>query len=1585
MNQRNHTSTLAAIYVSRWQCWRRSVYASRRDDRQWLRILTSALVLASILLGPVGSIPAYALDVPALSAPTDGSTITVVESPPLGIPEFAWAAVTGATSYRLQVSSDIAFTTTILNVLTPNTTYTPISASVFADGTWYWRVRAEAPSVGEYSGIWSFTKQWATPANSPALISPTDSATIDFYDQPVFSWDPVMGAAKYKFQIYASPGGWSTLTYTATTLATTHQPNAKLANGTYYWRVVPVDPGNRDGTPSAERYFTASYNLIPTLLKPDHLATPTFTPTFSWTAVRGAQYYRLQYSTDPSFMSSVTEINTRNTAYTPTATLSNDVNYYWRVKVYSGSSISDWSSSRSFIKKWYIKPVLLTPTNNYQDQRFPIFSWTPVPGASYYKVELSLFPGFSPLYTSGTTANTFYSPAISNGGLAIYYWRVTPYDGNANKGQVSNTSSYRSYQESVAPHQVYPLFYYLPDTYSGFPGVTTNPHEDRTVPLPIFIWHRVFVPIFDADQGQVYAEAYRLQVSTDPLFGSVNWTVDTENTVAAPTAANPFTPIVNTDYFWRVCPLISGICTLDSLSNELWSQRWTTRINPSPDLFPRLTPTTGAVPTLIRPTKGFEFAETTPLLEWFPISGASSYDVEISLDQSFSSTVDTATVSSPAYAPTQSLAQRSLGDVDFGVYYWRVRQSPSGGWSETWRFQIAAQSQWKNTRTLGDIGNQLQIGSDPASDVADPDYDLTSLQVAQSSGFWYFGFHVPASPGKNVTYALYLDLDHQDSSGATCDAWLYDGCITKFYNVTTIPAYRPEYAIYILQEAGAFTATKVYLYKWNGSDWDTVNVLNNIGGNISYSAGYVELELPNTAIGYQDTTGSYAVSLFSLPATSGQPQDSVPSDPNIPGSGLISRFANVTERMNLSMPPNDAGVDPSTYPSILPFFWDWPILSPWSGAIMKAYLDPLFTTEAATYTLTSDGAYYARTSHAWEDDFNGDNTYYWRIQPRYRPTLVGGILVNGAWSQGWRFERQGFIPQNLGTSVTSATPTFSWDMVEGAEYYELQVDDDPGFGTMAINISTRQNSYTHQSTLPNATYYWRVRVRRNGGVTNNWTSNQSFTLALPTPTGLTPPSDPPPVGPAPTLCWTPLMYPLAGDPVLAAWKYRVQVSKEPTFTSPFDNIDTEQSCWTPIKGYDDGQYYWRAAMSDGDGRWGNYSAYQTFTKTYPSTDLLIPASGAILTSTPTFVWESRNGAAKYRLEVSQFPTFSPTYDSITTDNIRYTPNRTYATGITYYWRVAIVDSDGKYGPWVEDTIILPAPGPSVVSSVRVHPDPTDRASVGFTVTFSEAVTGVDKTDFALTKTGSITGASVTGVTAVTSAIYTVTVNTGSGNGTLRLDILNNGSIKNAALLPLSGAFTSGQIYTVNKTITLNSIAAQDGWVLEKSHTSNTGGSLSATSTTLRLGDDKLKKQYRSILSFKTSGLPDTAVITSITLKIKQQSVTGGATFKMFQGLLVDIRKGIFGTSALKITDFQATASKPSVGPFTAPAAGGWYTFNLTTAKAYINKAATNSGLTQFRLRFKLDDNNNGIANYISFYSGNSATNKPTLIIQYYVP
>jgi len=113
--------------------------------------------------------------------------------------------------------------------------------------------------------------------------------------------------------------------------------------------------------------------------------------------------------------------------------------------------------------------------------------------------------------------------------------------------------------------------------------------------------------------------------------------------------------------------------------------------------------------------------------------------------------------------------------------------------------------------------------------------------------------------------------------------------------------------------------------------------------------------------------------------------------------------------------------------------------------------------------------------------------------------------------------------------------------------------------------------------------------------------------------------------------------------------------------------------------------------------------------------------------------------------------------------------------------------------------------PSIASITRADTNPTHAASVNFAVTFSEPVTGVNTSDFTPTVTGSIlggiTGASVSGVTG-SGTTYTVTVNTGTGSGTLRLDVSDDDTIVDAAGNPLGGPgagngdFTSGEAYDV---------------------------------------------------------------------------------------------------------------------------------------------------------------------------------------------
>ena len=228
----------------------------------------------------------------------------------------------------------------------------------------------------------------------------------------------------------------------------------------------------------------------------------------------------------------------------------------------------------------------------------------------------------------------------------------------------------------------------------------------------------------------------------------------------------------------------------------------------------------------------------------------------------------------------------------------------------------------------------------------------------------------------------------------------------------------------------------------------------------------------------------------------------------------------------------------------------------------------------------------------------------------------------------------------------------------------------------------------------------------------------------------------------------------------------------------------------------------------------------------------------------------------------------------------------------------------------------------------------------------------------------------------------------SASLTINVTVNGNGKTVFTASTPNRDSNTANNSasVTIKPSATFESDGAQDGWILETGENAVTGGTLNAAATTLRLGDDAAKKQYRAILSFDSSSLPDGAVITAVSLRVKRQSITGGGNpVSIFQGFQADIRKGPFGTSALQAADFQSPAAN-SYGPFSPAIASSWYTFNLTSVKAYVNKLATNSGVTQIRLRFELDDNNNAAANYLSLFSGNAAAgSRPQLIVEYYVP
>jgi len=209
----------------------------------------------------------------------------------------------------------------------------------------------------------------------------------------------------------------------------------------------------------------------------------------------------------------------------------------------------------------------------------------------------------------------------------------------------------------------------------------------------------------------------------------------------------------------------------------------------------------------------------------------------------------------------------------------------------------------------------------------------------------------------------------------------------------------------------------------------------------------------------------------------------------------------------------------------------------------------------------------------------------------------------------------------------------------------------------------------------------------------------------------------------------------------------------------------------------------------------------TLDTTAPDTTIITKPANLDNDSTPTFTFSGNDGAG------SGIASFMCRMDS-----------GTYAPCSSPFTSPALTDGSHTFDVYAIDmlgnadaspasyTWILETNAPIVTSIARVNPSPTNLASVTFTVTFSESVTGVDMVgplfdDFALTITG-VTGTSITNASGSGSA-YAITVNTGAGNGTIRLDIPVSATITDLAGNPLASLpYITGDEYIVTKVFNL---------------------------------------------------------------------------------------------------------------------------------------------------------------------------------------
>lgn len=266
-------------------------------------------------------------------------------------------------------------------------------------------------------------------------------------------------------------------------------------------------------------------------------------------------------------------------------------------------------------------PVIASPADGQAVSGTPLLDWQPVPGATAYDVVISAGTSIGTVLARvDSTVNTQWVPevALPAGQLT---WRVTPKEGTTAGPAALATFTL---DPSAGPDLTTPVA-----------GAKVS-HPDR--PL-VFTWTPV-----------AGAKVYDLEIATDPGFTSdrlVPGIPDVPTTTYAPTAL-----LAPGAYYWRV----RGVA--DNGISTGWSDTGSFTVHGLD------------VPTLVSPADGETVDDI--VLDWSPVRGAATYNLQVSTDVDFETIIDTkAGLTSTRYSPTQTYENDQV--------YWRVQAVDPAG------------------------------------------------------------------------------------------------------------------------------------------------------------------------------------------------------------------------------------------------------------------------------------------------------------------------------------------------------------------------------------------------------------------------------------------------------------------------------------------------------------------------------------------------------------------------------------------------------------------------------------------------------------------------------------------------------------------------------------------------------------------------------------------------------------------------------------------------------------------------------------------------------------------------------------------
>jgi hypothetical protein len=850
-----------------------------------------------------------------------------------------------------------------------------------------------------------------------------------------------------------------------------------------------------------------------------------------------------------------------------------------------------------------------------RNQSTTILSWSPVAKATGYQVQVDSSSSFASPDFSVSTVNTKVVPTRSLPSGATF-WRVRAVVGGTQSGWSKGT------------FDVSPVTTPIPIA----PANDDNLQQPGQPPL--LQWSAV--------QG---ASSYTVQVDGDvDMIGASSYTTKGTSLVVP-------VPLTTGDWYWTVTASKgAGLTSLPSAIQKF-------------NILPL------DAPTITYPVDDINQTLEDVVLDWTPVPGAETYDIQVSTDANFNNiTLDVSGIKSTRYSPATTL--------NSDQFWWRVRAVDLAGQQTPWTASLNGfQRNWPD---------QPQAVYPKGPNTGSP------AAISGSRAFYQW------TPVQHATeYQLEVSTDINFSTSKICttaqttytprnsgDCGFPSGATVLYWHV------RPLDFPYSGGLPGLFSPEQAFTYTAPAppvGSWDNTAQVTGLK---------VAVDGDGSENGAQGCSG-----LASSVDCTGIPTTPVLSWDPVPGATLYK----VYYAQDANFTTSEIPTIPTTNNTIFQLNTSNNLSSLPDSQAGKAYYWHVVPCQDISHCGPSP------VSQATPLPDTG--TFRKQSPP------VTGLTSSNPNASEISFSWDDYHDTNVATTWDGETSN------QTARQYRIEVDNDSSFASPIDTRLVDQATVTEWDKLyPDGSYWWRVQAVDDEGQGQSWSTVHTFTKTSPPVVPSSPTNGSSVAG------TTPFRWEAA--PFAASYAIEVYRDNDTAF-QPSNRVISATGLKTtayvpptplPASGTN---YLWRVRRTDASGNPGPWSTAESFFSTGAAPTLVTPKSAVYVSArNALFEWHEVPGAASYALNLT-----GPTTSRITTVATAYAPTSALRDG-KYTWNVTAYDAGGKaLGTSVDRSYKVDGTSPTVtsVTPTKLKPKST------IVATFSEKVKGVSNKTMRLYK------------------------------------------------------------------------------------------------------------------------------------------------------------------------------------------------------------------------------------------------------------